>query len=183
MVFNAEDIANGNTSFKCAPPIRERENNQKLWQALKAGTLDFVVTDHSPAPPNLKEIESGNFKNAWGGIASLQFLLASFWTKARLHHFTMSDVNKLLSENTAAFIGLQNSKGKIAKGFDADFVIWNPEKKFIVNEKDILHRHKITPYKNLEMYGVVEKTILSGELVFDNGIFSATSNGNILLKK
>jgi allantoinase len=95
----------------------------------------------------------------------------------------MSDVNKLLSENTAAFIGLQNSKGKITKGFDADFVIWNPDKKFIVNENDILHRHKITPYKNLEMYGVVEKTILSGELVFDNGIFSASSNGNILLKK
>jgi allantoinase len=182
LVFDAENIADGDTSYKCAPPIRESENNQLLWKALKDGTLDFVVTDHSPAPPNLKEIESGNFKKAWGGIAGLQFLLSSFWTKAREHHFTISETNKLLSENTAAFIGLQNSKGKIAIGFDADFVIWNPDKKFVVKEKDILHRHKITPYKNLELYGVVEKTIVNGVVVFDDEITNLLNIGKTILQ-
>ena len=95
LFFNSESIPDKATAYKCAPPIRESANNEKLWQALKDGTLDFVASDHSPAPPELKEIESGNFKKAWGGIAGLQFTLPVFWTAAQKRGFSISEISKL----------------------------------------------------------------------------------------
>jgi allantoinase len=169
LYFNAEDIPDGATPFKCAPPIREKENNKKLWQALKNGIIDFVATDHSPATPNLKQMESGDFMKAWGGIASLQFSLPVLWTAARKHGCSISDMARWLSENSSRLPGMQNVKGKIEKGFHADLVIWDPEKKVTVTEDIILHKHKITPYLNEELYGVVEQTWLNGKKVFDNG--------------
>ena len=181
LFFNAEEIPDGATQYKCAPPIREKENNDQLWNALLDGTIDFIATDHSPAPPSLKEIESGNFKKAWGGIAGLQFSLPAVWTKAREKNISVEQIPKWLCENPAKFIGLQNSKGKIQRGFDADIVIWNPEKNFIVEEKIIQHRHKITPYLNLELTGVVEQTYVSGKKVFDDNEFKYLNSGRILL--
>ena len=96
LVFCAEEIPDGATEFKCAPPIRERANNELLWEALKDGTLDFVATDHSPAPPDIKEQQSGDFMKAWGGIAGLQFLLPAFWTGAKKRGFSLGDVARLL---------------------------------------------------------------------------------------
>ena len=75
--FNAEDIPDGNCIYKCAPPIREKANNEQLKNAFVTGVLDFITTDHSPAPPYIKEIETGNLKKAWGGIAGIQFLLTA----------------------------------------------------------------------------------------------------------
>ncbi|MBL4624367.1 MAG: allantoinase AllB [Flavobacteriales bacterium] len=103
LYFNAEDIRDGATEYKCAPPIREKENNEQLWQALKDGLIEFVVTDHSPAPPELKELESGNFKKAWGGIAGLQFSLPAFWTQAKERNFSIENVADLMSLNVAKF--------------------------------------------------------------------------------
>jgi len=183
LFFDAENITDGDTSLKCAPPIREAANNILLWQALKNGVLDFVVTDHSPAPPELKEIESGNFAKAWGGIATLQFALSAFWTKASQKGFSVSDVAKLMSENVAKFIGLNNTKGKLEKGFDADFFIWDSNSKFIVEEKNILHKHKVTPYKNLELSGKVLSTYVNGNLVYEHNKFNSLNNGFVLRKK
>ena len=183
LFFNAEDIADGATAFKCAPPIREKENNEKLWEALKDGTLDFIVTDHSPASPELKEIESGNFKKAWGGIAGLQFLLPVVWTAAKERGFSLEQISKLLCGNIANFLRINSSKGKLQKNFDADITIWNPEQKFIVEPSMIQHRHKITPYLNLELTGVIEQTFVNGNKVFDKGNFIHLNKGKILFEK
>ena len=162
LYFNAEEIEDGQTQFKCAPPIREKENNEKLWQALKDGIIDFVATDHSPAPPAMKELESGDFMKAWGGISSIQFALPVLWTAAKKHDCSLNELAKWLCEKPAVLPGLENIKGKIQKGYDADLVVWDPESSFIVTEKMIHHKHKITPYLDEKLYGVVEQTWLEG---------------------
>ena len=182
LYFNAEDIHDGDTKFKCAPPIREKTNNNRLWQALKDGVIDFVATDHSPAPPEMKQLQSGNFMKAWGGISSIQFALPALWTAAKKRNFTVPDIAKWLCEKPAGLIGRQNSKGKIAKGYDADLVVWDADKKFIVTEDIIHHRHKITPYLSEQLYGSVEQTYLAGEKVYNKGSFDKTKAGKIITR-
>ncbi|RKR83812.1 allantoinase [Mucilaginibacter gracilis] len=169
LYFAAEDIKNGQTQFKCAPPIREKDNNDLLWEALKSGVIDFVATDHSPAPPDLKQMQSGDFIKAWGGISSLQFALPVLWTAAKQRNCTVMDVAKWLSENPAKLIGKAGSKGKLAKGYDADLVIWDAEASFKLTEDMIYHKHKVTPYLGETLFGVVEQTYIAGVKVFDKG--------------
>jgi allantoinase len=180
LYFNAEEIPDAQTAFKCAPPIREKGNNEQLWQALHQGIIDFVATDHSPAPPDRKEIESGNLMKAWGGIASLQLALPILWTAARKRNIPVTDIAKWLCEKPAVLPGLKHSKGKIAKGFDADFVVWDPEASFQVTAAQLHHKHKMTPYLNQELYGVVEQTWLGGTLIFDQGTFPTLNQGKII---
>ena len=182
LYFNAEDIKDGQTQFKCAPPIREKANNERLWQALKDGIIDFVATDHSPAPPAMKELASGDFIKAWGGISSIQFALPVLWTAAKKHGCSLNDVAKWLCEKPALLPGLQKLKGKIQKGYDADLVVWDPEQHFTVTENMIHHKHKITPYLNEELFGVVEQTYLKGKIAFDKGSFTSLNNGHIILR-
>lgn len=182
LYYNAEDIPDGNTLYKCAPPIREKENNEKLWKALKDGIIDFVVTDHSPATPELKKIESGNLKEAWGGIASIQFSLPVVWTRAKERGFTVSDMSSLMSTSVARFIG-QNNKGKIKAGYDADLTVWDPYQKFTVKKEEIHYRHKISPYVGEELYGVVKQTYVGGKKVYENGNFISLPQGKVLIQK
>jgi allantoinase len=179
LYFNAEDIPDGRTEYKCAPPIREKENNEKLWQALKDGIIDFVATDHSPAPPEMKQMQSGDLMKAWGGISSIQFALPVLWTAAKKHGCSVEDVAKWLCSNSAQLI--QKSKGKIQKGYDADLIVWDESRSFTVTEEMIHHRHKITPYLNEKLYGVVEQTCLAGKKVYDGGKFLHLNQGKILL--
>ncbi|MEO8068825.1 MAG: allantoinase AllB [Flavobacteriales bacterium] len=179
LVFCAEEIPDGATEFKCAPPIRERANNELLWEALKDGTLDFVATDHSPAPPDIKEQQSGDFMKAWGGIAGLQFLLPALWTGEKERGFTIEDVARLLCTNPADFLGLK-AKGRIAPGCDADLVIWDPEASFVVKEGMIQHRHKLTPYAGLTLHGVVDWTVVGGKSVFRKSAFRQASFAPLL---
>jgi allantoinase len=181
LFFSAEDIPDGRCEYKCAPPIREKANNEKLWEALKDGIIDFVATDHSPAPAELKELASGNLVNAWGGISSLQFALPVLWTAARKNNCTPGDIAKWLCSQPSMLPGLHKSKGQIAKGFDADLVVWDPDKSFTVSKEMILHRHKITPYLDEQLYGVIEQTWLAGEKVFDEGKFLHLNTGSLLL--
>jgi allantoinase len=183
LYFSAEKIKDGQTQFKCAPPIREKENNEQLWQALKDGLIDFVATDHSPSNPDLKELPNGDFMKAWGGIASLQFALPVLWTATKKHNCSLNDIAKWLSENPSKFIGKQNSKGKIAKGNDADLIIFDDDRTFTVTEDIILHKHKVTPYLNENLFGVVEQTYLAGEKVFDSGKFLHLNKGKIILSE
>ena len=179
LFFSAEEIQDGQTVFKCAPPIREKANNERLWQALKDGIIDFVATDHSPAPPDMKERNSGDFSKAWGGISSLQFALPVLWTAAKRYNGHLNDMAKWLCEKPALLPQLM-TKGKIAIGFDADLVIWSPDKSIIITEYMIHHKHKITPYLNQELYGVVEQTWLKGKLVFAGGKILHLNKGQIL---
>lgn len=183
LYFNAEEIPDGNTSFKCAPPIRERENNGKLWDALKAGIIDFVATDHSPAPPELKQIDTGDFTAAWGGIASLQLALPALWTAGRSRGVSIEQIAKWLCEHPAVLTGLENRKGKIAAGYDADLVVWDPERSFTVTAEGLYHKHKLTPYINETLYGVVEQTYLRGVKVFDQGSFPHTHQGQHIFRQ
>ena len=122
--FTAETIADGATLRKCAPPIRSRENREKLWQGLREGVIDFVATDHSPCPPSMKQLENGNFKTAWGGIASLSMALPVMWTDASQRGFTLRDIARWMAEGPAELAGYGSRKGRIAAGGDADFVVF-----------------------------------------------------------
>ncbi|OGX86100.1 allantoinase [Hymenobacter lapidarius] len=182
LYFNAEDIADGQTQFKCAPPIRERANNEHLWAALQAGLIDFVATDHSPAPPDLKQLKSGDFTTAWGGIASLQLALPVLWTAARRRGATLRDLARWLSENPAKLAGQSHRKGRIAVGYDADLLVLDPEKTFVVTEEMIQHKHKVSPYICQELAGVVELTFLRGELVYQRPVFTHPNQGQLLTR-
>ncbi len=183
LYFCAEDIPDGNTLYKCAPPIREQENNERLWKALKEGIIDFVVTDHSPATPELKKIETGNLKEAWGGIASLQFSLPVMWTGARKQGFSLKEIAALMSANVASFIGYEYSKGLIKKGYDADLVVWDPNQQFKVDEKSIQFRHKLSPYTGETLYGEVKQTYVGGKKVYENGAVIGAPEGKLLLRQ
>lgn len=169
--FAAEKIAAGATEFKCCPPIREGQNREELWQGLADGTIDFVVSDHSPCPGELKLRERGDFIKAWGGIASLQLRLPVVWTEASRRGYSLADLAKWLCANPARQVSLQGRKGAIAVDHDADFVIWNPDRQFVVNGEDLHHRHKLTPYAGETLTGVVQKTFLRGDKIFDDGDF------------
>ncbi|QIP12755.1 allantoinase AllB [Spirosoma aureum] len=180
LFFNAETIQDGQTQFKCAPPIREKENNDQLWVALRDGTIDFVATDHSPAPPDLKLLQRGDFMKAWGGIASLQLALPVLWTAARQRGFSITDIARWLSEKPAQLTGLSHQKGQIAIGYDADLIVWDPLNSFTVSEELLQHKHKMTPYLHQELYGVVEQTYLGGLKVFENGTISQLNAGKLI---
>ncbi|OUJ74625.1 allantoinase AllB [Hymenobacter crusticola] len=182
LFFSAEDIQDGQTQFKCAPPIRERANNDQLWDALQAGIIDFVATDHSPAPPDLKQLESGDFTTAWGGIASLQLALPVLWTAAQPRGATLSDLARWLSENPAKLIGQAHCKGKIAKGYDADLVVLNANQSFRVTADLIHHKHNVSPYIGQELRGVVEHTFLKGKSVYQRPTFAQLHQGEIITR-
>jgi allantoinase len=177
--FAAEEIRNGATEFKCCPPIRERENREQLWQALRDGTIDMVVSDHSPCPPEMKAREEGDFMKAWGGISSLQLRLPVMWTESSARGFDLNQLAEWLCAAPARQVGLRQ-KGSISVGRDADIVIWNPEREFRIAPEMIQHRHKLTPYAGELLRGTVEKTFLRGQMVYDGGAFSAPKGKAIL---
>ena len=180
LTFAAEDIPDGATEFKCCPPIRERENREQLWAALANGTIDFVVSDHSPCTAELKLQETGNFLEAWGGIASLQLRLPAVWTEARDRGFSLPDLSRWLCTAPAKLVGLDERKGSLAVGNDADFVIWNPEKEFRVDREELEHRNKVTPYHGRVLHGVVEKTFLRGQKIYDDAVLNPEPQGKLL---
>ena len=179
LTFAAEEIADGATHFKCCPPVREMENREKLWEAVADGTIDMIVSDHSPCTPALKLQESGDFMDAWGGIAALQFGLPVMWTNLKARGFGIADLTRLMSAQPAKLAGLDGRKGKLSAGYDADIVIWDPEKEFKVIPEIIQHRHKLTPYSDMELFGVVEGTWVSGQNVFEKGQFSEEKIGRL----
>ncbi|HEY8076482.1 MAG TPA: allantoinase AllB [Labilithrix sp.] len=169
LTFASEEIPDGATEFKCAPPIRERGNREKLWDALREGTIDQVVTDHSPSTIELKCSGSGDFTKAWGGISSLQLGLAAVWTTARKRGARPRDVAEWMSAAPARLAGLFGRKGTIAPGADADFAIWDPDATFTVDVATLEHRNKICPYHGRALDGAIVRTILRGETIYERG--------------
>jgi allantoinase len=181
LYFAAEDIPAGATEFKCCPPIRERENRELLWEALKAGTIDLIVSDHSPCTEDLKLKESGNFLEAWGGIASLQLRLPVIWTAAKARGFALENLTEWLCTAPARQVGLQGKKGELAIGRDADVIFWDPAGEFRVEPELLYHRNKLTPYLGELLQGTVQKTFLRGRKIYDGGEISSTPEGRTLL--
>lgn len=180
--FAAEEIPEGATEFKCCPPIRERANREQLWEGLADGTIDLIVSDHSPCPGEMKLRESGDFMKAWGGIASLQLRLPVIWTEARRRGFSLLDLARWLCANPAKQVRFDSHKGVIAAGHDADLVIWNPDAQFTVSAPSLQHRHKITPYNGEPLVGIVEKTFLRGRKIYDGDCVKEPL-GQMLLRK
>ncbi len=175
--FCAEEIPDGVTLHKCAPPIRGRENREKLWQGLKEGIIDLVATDHSPCPPAMKRLDEGSFKTAWGGIPSLSVALPVMWTEASRRGFTLADLTRWMSEEPARLAGCNDRKGRVAEGYDADLVVFDPEAEFVVTEDRLYYRHRLSPYLGEKLRGVVKATYLRGQLAFGGGEFSVEAIG------
>ncbi|HEY2294604.1 MAG TPA: allantoinase AllB [Thermoanaerobaculia bacterium] len=182
LTFAAEEIPDGAVAFKCAPPIRSRENRERLWQGLREGVIDLVASDHSPCPPRKKKLKAGDFREAWGGISSLQLALPAVWTAARERGFSAADLAQWMCAAPARLAGLQGQKGAIAPGYDADLVIWDPEASFAVSSRQLLHRHKLTPYAGRTLYGAVRRTLLNGEVIYERGRVADDPQGMLLLR-
>eukprot|EP01112_Ceratiomyxa_fruticulosa_P021950 TRINITY_DN7904_c0_g2_i1.p1 TRINITY_DN7904_c0_g2~~TRINITY_DN7904_c0_g2_i1.p1 ORF type:complete len:683 (-),score=156.90 TRINITY_DN7904_c0_g2_i1:79-2052(-) len=165
----AENVPDGNTLFKCCPPIRAAENREKLWQGLRENVIDMIVSDHSPCTVALKKLEDGNFLNSWGGIASLQLGLSLMWTEAKPRGFTLQDLSKWMCENTSRLVHLQDRKGAIKVGRDADLIIWDPEFQWLVDQSKLEFKNRYSPYHKDTLFGKVHKTILRGQVVFELG--------------
>lgn len=159
LTLSAEEVPDGDTRFKCCPPIRGSDNRDRLWQALADGVIDVVVSDHSPCTPQLKRLDVGDFGLAWGGIASLQLGLPLVWTAARGRGFGLADVVRWMSQAPADLVGLA-AKGAIAAGKDADLVVFAPDEEFVVGQ--LHHRNPLTPYSGRTLHGVVRATWLRG---------------------
>jgi allantoinase len=172
LTFAAEEIPDGATEYKCAPPIRERENQARLWEALREGAIAQVVTDHSPSTASMKCSMSGDFSKAWGGIASLQLGLAAVWTGASARGWTLPDVARVMCEAPARLLGLEGRKGTIAPGTDCDLTFFDPDADFVVDAERLEHKNKICPYSGRPLKGRVLRTIVRGETVFDAGAFT-----------
>ncbi|MFD9041745.1 allantoinase AllB [Streptomyces bottropensis] len=170
LTLTAEEVPDGASEFKCCPPIRESANQDLLWQALADGTIDCVVTDHSPSTADLK---TGDFATAWGGISGLQLSLAAVWTAARGRGHGLEDVVRWMSSRTAELVGLDDRKGAIEAGRDADFAVFAPDETFTVDPAALHHRNRVTAYAGKTLYGVVKSTWLRGERIVDDGRFTA----------
>ena len=174
LYFAAEDIPDGATQYKCAPPIRSHDNRELLREAALDGTLDLIASDHSPCPSQMKGLEAGDFAKAWGGIASLSLgasILASIVPEPLPH------LARLMAENPAKLAGLAARKGRIAEGFDADLTVFAPEETFTVTPNDLHFRHHISPYLGECLTGRVKQTILRGTRIFNEGAFPSPPIG------
>lgn len=178
--LEAETIADRATQFKCAPPIRERANREQLWRGLKEGVIDMVVTDHSPCPPAMKKTGEGDFRSAWGGIASLSLALPVMWTESQRRGFELNDIARWMSSQPAKLAGCDGRKGHLATGFDADFVVFDPEAEFTVTKDRLHQRHAVSPYIGETLRGVVNRTYLRGKVIFSDGEFATENTGREL---
>jgi allantoinase len=178
--FASEEIVDGATLLKCAPPIRSRNNQQQLWHALRDGIIDMIVTDHSPCPPAMKHADTGRFDLAWGGIAGLSLALAVIHTECRRRGFTLDDIVRWMSSAPAALAGIDHKVGSLAAGREANFIIFDTESEFTVTANKLHYRHAISPYLNETLRGVVKATYLRGDAVYREDSFVQTPHGREL---
>jgi len=181
LTFAAEEIPDGATQFKCAPPIRGRENRERLWEGLRSGDIDMVVSDHSPSSPEEKQLDTGDFLRAWGGIASLELTLAATATGAASRGIPIERLGSWMAAAPAKLANLDASRGRIAPGRDADFVVWDPDAEWTVEPARMFQRHKTTPYAGATLKGRVLATYLRGEKIYETGRLAAAGRGELIL--
>ena len=169
--FAAGRVPDGATLFKCAPPIRDQANQDRLWNALLSGEIDLVASDHSPCPPEMKRLDTGDFQQAWGGIAGLSVSLPVMATELRRRGLPLNWLARWMAEEPAKLAGFANRKGSIAAGRDADLVVFDPDQSFTLTPDRLHYRHPISPYLGEEFWGVVTHTFVRGNEVFSEGTF------------
>jgi allantoinase len=182
LTFSSDEIRDGATAYKCAPPIRDSGTRSSLWDSLRSGVLDLVASDHSPFPPAMKALDTGDFFAAWGGIASLQLLLPAVWTGARERGYPIDSMANWLTIAPARLAGVAGRKGAFEPGADADAVVWEPDASFVVEPAALHHRHAITPYAGRRLVGVIRQTWLRGKLVYDGSHHLQTDRGRVLTR-
>jgi allantoinase len=185
--FAAEDIPDGATEYKCAPPLRSAANREALWRGLESGLIDMITTDHSPCPPAMKHKdperaedarqEDGRFDQAWGGIASLGLALPVVWTAMRRRGLDLARIAEWMAAAPARLAGLSGRKGSLAPGADADFVIFDPDAAWTVTPADLRFRHKLSPYLGAQLEGRVLETWLRGQPIFADGSIVGPARG------
>ncbi len=180
--FTAEEIPDGATEFKCAPPIRTAANREGLWRALHDGLIDMVTTDHSPCPPELKRREEGCWDKAWGGIASLGLALPVLWTGMQQRGIGIERIGEWMAAAPARLAGLGGRKGVLATGADADFAVFDPDAQWTVTQSDLRFRHKLSPYLGAKLRGRVREIWLRGEPIFADGQIAETPRGRELVR-
>lgn len=164
LTLEAEGVPDGGTAFKCCPPIREAANREQLWQGLEDGTIDCIVSDHSPSTVDLKDLENGDFAVAWGGVSSLQLGLALVWTEARARGLPLERVVAWMSQRPAELARVEG-KGRLALGYDADLAVFAADDSFVVDVSRLHHKNPITPYAGRTLTGVVRATYVRGRPV------------------
>jgi allantoinase len=180
LYFDAESVPDGATEFKCAPPIRDHANREELWRGIEEGLLSAIVSDHSPCIPELKRMQEGDMARAWGGIASLQFGLPIVWTEANRRGISFEKIAGLMTSGPATLAGLDQRKGQLAAGHDADITVFDPNADFVVRTEDVQHRHKVTPYAGETLTGVVKATYVRGQKVWQDGLHLGNAFGEWL---
>lgn len=180
LFFNAEEIPDEAPIYKCAPPIREKLNNDLLWEYLLNDGFNFLASDHSPAPPNKKQLESGDFFKAWGGISGLQFTLPVLYTEGLKRELSLKKLIPLLTKNPANFLGLEHKKGVLKVGFDADIIVWDDTQEITITKDTIAHRHKETPYLGKKLKGKVEHVFVNGTQIVKDSQMVQKNKGELL---
>ncbi|KAH0589093.1 Allantoinase [Termitomyces sp. J132] len=167
LCLSAAEIPDGHPEFKCCPPVRDAANQDLLWDGLKEGLIDFVVSDHSPCIVELKRLGEGDIMGAWGGISTLGLGLSLLWTEGQRRGISIAQIVEWMSLKPAEHAGLGNLKGQLKVGLDGDFVIWDPHTEFMVTSDHLNFKNKISPYVGMTLRGEVEQTYLRGTLVYD----------------
>ena len=181
--FSAEEIPDGATEFKCAPPIRSATNRDALWNALREGLIDMVTTDHSPCPPAMKRREEGRWDHAWGGIASLGLALPVLWTAMVQRGIGLAELGRWMAAAPAQLAGLAGRKGALIPGADADFVVFDPNAAWTVAPEQLRFRHKLSPYLGVKLRGRVLETWLRGRAIFREDEFMVKPCGRELVSR
>lgn len=169
LAFDAESIPDGAVLYKVVPPIRCKETQNALWDALKHGDIQSIVSDHSPCTPNLKEVDSRNFVTSWAGITSVGLGLTVLWTKAHEHGATLPEIAKWCALGPAEEAGVASRKGSIAVGKDADFCFFNADEHWHFDSTAMQFKNKLTVYDGMPVRGKVVETILRGKTIYRFG--------------
>jgi allantoinase len=155
-------------------------HREALWEALGDGTIDTLASAHAPCPPELKRPDTGDFASAWPGIAGIQLMLPVVWTGAHVRGFSPHHLAEWLCAAPARLLGLEQRKGSIAPGRDADLVIWEDQTELRVEHSRLEQRHKMTPYDGLTLTGRVQTTMVRGEVVYDRGVIVGERRGRVM---
>ncbi len=170
LTLTDEDFVKIGPIAKCSPPLRSQKEREKLWEYIKKGYVDTIGSDHSPSTEELKIKGEDDIWEAWGGISGIQTMLPIMFSEGHIKRgISLCRLVRMMSYNPSVIFGLFPQKGNIAPGADADLVIFDPEKEWVVDKDMLYYKNKITPFLGIKITGSVEKTIIRGKLVYDNG--------------
>ncbi|KDR96305.1 allantoinase [Peptoclostridium litorale DSM 5388] len=184
LTYTEEDVLNKGSIFKCAPPLRDSESREKLWDYVNDGTLCCVGSDHSPCEESEKCEEKHGVFGAWGGISGIQNVMQVMYSEGvNKRGYEPQMLARVLSEGPAKTFGIYGRKGSIDVGFDADIVILDPEKEWEITADSLMYLNKISAFVGLRGKGLPVCTIVRGDVVAMDGEVVGEKGFGELVKK